>query len=415
MDPAILQRVELLLEQNRLPEAKTLLQQYLSDYPTDPKARFILAYVLYRQDENTASRQLAEGLFAENPEDSQVLRLLAGIDLADDLHEAAESKAAAIIRMEPEDADSYILMSRVKLAKRNYDQAFHYVEKALELDSENIEALNLRTMISGILGNQDTRSSIESALELDPENAHTIASHGWQLVREGKVQEALERLRYALSIDPNNELAQFAMAEALKARFWPYRLLLKYGQFMERMSGQNSWMFLIGAYVAYRVLIGIAETNPALQPFLMPLVYLIMAVFLSTWLLDPLMNLYLLSNPYGRLLLDKEDKQMARWTGISLLAALVFLGAYFLLDVQNCLDLAIISGLMMIPMGSILKPRSKTARRNLWLLVGGAAGIGFLGAITGSAQLFFMGIFGLFIYQWVLNAAIIKENARSFD
>ena len=269
-------------------------------------------------------------------------------------------------------------------------------------------------MVSGMLGDQATDQAIDDALHLNPEYAGTIANQGLQFLREGRVEQALERLEYALSLEPTNELARYAMSEALKNKFWPYRMYFKYGQMMGKLSSQHTWGILIGAYVLYRVLAGIAKSNEALRPFLQPIVYLILGLFLLTWVLDPLMNLYLLSNKYGRLLLDADNKKMAKYTGTSFGLAILCLSMHFILDSSPFLLLAIVFGLLMIPLGTFLKPnreknRKITSYATLAMVMAGVAG-----AALNSDLLLVATFIGIFAYQWLINGIMIKENARVF-
>ena len=314
----------------------------------------------------------------------------------------------------PLEAGSFLKMASVKLQQRNYDRALEAANQALALDPENIDALNLKIMIGGLLGYEDTQQAIEEALHIDPESASTIANHGMQLLREGKVQQALERLKYALSLDPTNSLARYAMAQALKARFWPYRMFLKYGEFSARLSGQSSWAIIIGAYVVYRILAKIANEYEALAPFLYPIIILIASLFLLTWILEPLMNLYLLSNPYGRLLLDDDEKKMARYTGGSLGVALLSFALYFALSLETFLMLGVLGVACMIPLGTFLKPTKPKNRRQLTYFTVAVMLSGVVGILLNQEMLLFGAFFGIFIYQWIINGIMNKENARIF-
>ncbi len=406
-------RVVLLINQNRYKEAKELLEEHLEQNPESEELKYYYAFTLLRLGENDKSREITDGLMAENPDSAHIMELSIDIDIKDDLLKKAESKAELYIDMEPGSAAPYLTMAQVKLAQKNYDKAKAYADKALEIDPENLNALNVKIMVQRLLGDADTNESIDSALELEPENPSTIANHGMQLLREGKVNEALERMEYALSLDPNNYMARYGMLEAMKSRFWPYRMLFNYSMFCAKLTSKGSWGLIIGGYIVYRIILNTARKNPSLEPFLMPVVYLMFALFISTWLLDPLMNLYLQTNKYGRLLLEEDDKKMAQLCGIALIGAILSLGAVFF--TPHGWTMAMIFGLSLIPLGTFLKPTQKKNQQRATIFTIVLVVLGLLGVVINNGFFAFSFLIGVFAYQWYFNSVMIGENARVMD
>ncbi|MEO1627619.1 MAG: hypothetical protein AAFV25_20880, partial [Bacteroidota bacterium] len=152
----------------------------------------------------------------------------------------------------------------------------------------------------------------------------------------------------------------------------------------------------------------------ALAPYLTPLVWLIGGLFLLTWILDPLMNLYLLSNPYGRLLLDEDSKKMAQFCGLSFGMGLLGFALHFALQTPPFLLLGILGILLMIPLGTFLKPSGKKNRQLMTYFTIGIVASGLLGILFGIGLLQWAALIGLFAYQWVINGILIKENSRVF-
>jgi tetratricopeptide (TPR) repeat protein len=337
------------------------------------------------------------------------------MDLADDNYLAAEEKAELLQQHYPEQSISHLMMARVKLAQKNYDQVIRHTDKALGLDPENLDAYNTKIIAENILGKKDAALTVEKALQLDPESPSSIANHGAQLLGQGKVREALERLEYALSLDPTNQLARYYMQEALRNRFWPYRLMYAYKQFGAKLSAKGSWTFIIGIYIVYRILLYISRSDSAFAPFATPLVYLLFGLFILTWVMDPLINLYLMTNRYGRLLLDKDDKTMAEYTGGSLLLSLISLGGYLYSNSELMMNLALAFFVFMIPLGSFLRPTKDTNKKKLTYYTMGIVGVGLVGIFINNSILITIAFVGLFIYQFVINGILIKENARVFE
>lgn len=83
-----------------------------------------------------------------------------------------------------------------------------------------------------------------------------------------------------------------------------------------------------GGYFGMRILDGFGDRNPEWEPWLLPvkIAYLVFAVM--TWIADPLFNLLLRLNRFGRLALSREQVVASNWLGGCLLISLAMLAAY---------------------------------------------------------------------------------------
>lgn len=412
----MLERVQLLLAQGRIDDAEKQLEAFLQDDPTSEYGRYLLAYVLFFKGESRKSEQVLLQLQSEDPENTGYLALLAEINLKEEEYEAAEKKTDALLEMNPNEVQFHNLKSRLKFAQRYYDRALQYTNSALAIDPENLEALNQKAMLAGILGDNNVASNaVLEALEQNPEDPYTIANHGHQLLKEGKVKEALERLSEALRLNPTNSLARYGMQEALKSRFWPYKLFYKYINFMAKLTAKGSWAVIIGAYLLYQFILRIGQANEELAPILMPVAYLMLGFFLLSWVINPLMNLYLLTNNYGRLLLDGPQKKMAKLTGLSLLVSIVCFGLWY----YKNMELFLIAGLffiaMMIPLGSFLSPYNPSSRQKLVYFTIAVFIVGIAGIALQHDLLLSIAFLGIFAYQFVVNSMAISSSSRKVD
>ena len=57
---------------------------------------------------------------------------------------------------------------------------------------------------------------------------------------------------------------------ALKARYLPYRLMLRYYLWMSRFGRQRQWMLVIGFWVAYQILNAVRASHPEMGPYIWP-------------------------------------------------------------------------------------------------------------------------------------------------
>jgi tetratricopeptide (TPR) repeat protein len=194
--------------------------------------------------------------------------------------------------------------------------------QGLAIDPDDDACANFQAMALTKLGRQsDADATIERALERNPENAYTHANRGWTLLEQGDHPRALDHFREALRIDPTLDWARQGIVEALKARYFLYRVMLKFFFWMSRLSTGVQWGIIIGGLVGQRVLNNLAANNPPLRPFVWPILGAYFAFVLMTWLASPLFNLLLRLNRYGRLALSREQVATSNWVGSMLVAA----------------------------------------------------------------------------------------------
>jgi hypothetical protein len=132
----------------------------------------------------------------------------------------------------------------------------------------------------------------------------------------------MTHFRDALRLEPDLEWARAGIVESLKAKNVVYRLMLRYFLWSARLSGQAQWGIMVGGFVGYQVLRSMARDRPATAPFVWPVLIAYVAFAIGTWLADPLFNLLLRFNRFGRLALSKRQTWASNvLAGLLLLAA----------------------------------------------------------------------------------------------
>jgi tetratricopeptide (TPR) repeat protein len=86
-----------------------------------------------------------------------------------------------------------------------YDDAMHYLDKALSLDPTNVVALVSKGIsLDGLDRLNDGMLYYDKALAIDPTNKNAINNKIAVLISLGKVDEAVKYYDKTLSTDPNN-------------------------------------------------------------------------------------------------------------------------------------------------------------------------------------------------------------------
>lgn len=407
--------IHILLNQKRYLEAEKLIAEHMSQDVDNNSLRYMLAIVKIQNNKLEEAKGLLLGLLSEEV-DPDYIFYLAEIDNLNEQYSSGERKLREAISLDP-DADNYIcgLAQNLYLQKR-FDEAIKSADIGLEINPENIDLANIRAACLMKTGKKDQAyESLDITLERDPENSNTHATYAWSLLHQGKNKEALTHFQTALSINPGSLYAQQGILEAMKSKFWLYRSFLRVMLWMSKFTGGKQWAIIIGAYIFMRMLSALVKKYPELSPVLIPIIVLIALLFMSTWIIRPLFNLYLLTNPYGRLTLERPDKVMAKCTGLTLLISLIFVITFFITSNLTFLIAAMGFGLLMIPAGSMMSP---SMDKNKKILVGYSSILLILlivglifGLSTGQPINIFIifSAIGLFVYQWLVNALIIKK------
>lgn len=408
-----LDKVFLLMQHKRYQDAKILLSELMAQDANNSFYFKLLAEINYQEDDYIKALELINTAIGIDPGNSDFYHTKARILLQNNQVKEAENTIQEAITLYPFDADYFALDSYIKMNLKKYNEALELADRALSIDAENIFALNQRSAALVKLNRkEESFETIEGALREDPNNAYTHANYGWGLLEKGEHKKAQEHFKQALSNDPNYGYAQSGILEAIKATNPLYRLYLRYAFFMNKLSGKGQWMFMIAFFFGTRLIRSIANANPTLAPFLYPIVIVLTIFAFSTWIIEPIGNLFLLFNSYGKHLLDKKEKLSAILVFISLVICLTGITLMFAVNITNFIPLAIFGFCMMPILGTMFtESRYKNAPLIYAFVMAIIGTIGLLqhfiiGEINPLIMLSF--IIGFIAYQWIINAIIIK-------
>lgn len=406
---------EVLLSQGKFDHAEMILEGLMATGFEEMSIVRMMALAKIGKSNFSQAEELCRMLISRQPDEALPHYLLALIREHNRDFAAAHQHVDEAIRLEPSNPEFFAYKANLYLQRQEYNRALEYADTGLRLDAENIQALNARaSALIGLNRKDEAFMTINKSLETDPENADTHANMGWSLLHLGKSDEALEHFKTSLQLEPSSQFAKNGLLEAMKARFPVYRYFLMAMLYLGKMGSKNKWAWIIGGYILYRVLLRTAKQFEAVKPFLTPLIIVLALFFISSWIFSPLMNLYLLTNKYGRYSLEPGQKESARFVGIALAAGLIFLLFYFITEIDSLFPSAVLALALMIPLGSM---NNADTTQGLKKLRYSAAGLTVLAvscillALSGSFSeaLFYTFIFGLVAYQWFANYVLINE------
>jgi tetratricopeptide (TPR) repeat protein len=427
---ANLQRALLLYDQSRHAMAEAELRQALAADPHEFFAHALLGLCLAKREQFTEATEEARQAIHLSPDSAFAHYALASI-----LHDRNHNPDALLaineaLRLDASEANFFALLSAIHISEKHWTDALAAAEQGLQLNSEHVSCTNLRAIALVKLGRkEEAGATIAAALAKDPDNSVTHANQGWTLLQRGKPKEALEHFREALRLDPENEWARNGIIEALKARHFIYAFMLRYFFWMSRLSRRAQWGVILAGYFGNRVLASIAVASPALAPWLLPLRILYVIFVLLTWTADPLFNLMLRLNRFGRLALSREQIVASNWIGTCLLLALLSLAGCLVYSFDSPFVLAaLVFGFLVIPLAGTFRCTLGWPRKAMAAYTGGMAAVGLAALLWFFADayahpnaksppspaivlmgLFFLGAIGS---AWVANILISQRPRR---
>src|SRR5512133_875707 len=327
------QRALLLFDQSRHELAEAELRQGLAADPQDASAHALLGMCLAKREELKQASEEAQQAIHLAPD--APFAHYASASIYQDRHRNVEALAAIqeALRLDPTEPDFLALLASIHAGEKRWAEALAAAEQGVRLDSEHVGCANLRAFTLVKLGRKtEAGQTIESALARNPQDALTHANQGWALLEQNQPQKALEHFRESLRLDPENEWARQGIVEALKARYFIYALMLRYFLWMSRLSSGAQWGIILGGYFGYRLSRALSSSYPNIAPLLLPVQIAYLGFVLLTWTADPVFNLLLRLNRFGRLALSREQIVASNWIGGCLLVAVLALLGYAL----NC-------------------------------------------------------------------------------
>jgi len=422
-------RAELLYQQSRHDLAVHELRQILAVAPEFPPGHALMALCLVEQKQYAEAQREAEVAVGQGPDFAFAHYALARVLEERNDYDGAARAIGEAIRIEPADADFHAQHAQIRFNRREWELALAAAETGLQFDPEHVAANNLRAMALVKLGRKaEAGQTIDATLSRSPENAFTHANRGWTLLEGGDRKQALHHFQESLRLDPTNDWARAGIVEALKAGNPIYAVMLRYFLWMQKLSQGAQWAIILGGYFGNRALGAWRRSDPDVAPWILPIQLTYLAFVLLTWLAEPLFNLLLRLDRYGRLALSEEQVRASNWVGSCLLVSVTALGANLALGFPVWLVLLMFAALgLSLPVSAVFNcqpgwPRRVMAGYTAALLIIAllAAALTFgeepgrAGISRSNPGLTLMGLFGvgIFLNGFVANFLITRQPHR---
>jgi len=216
---ALLFQAKCLVNLSKFEDASNVLSDYVLQHPASSDARYLLAFVRFRQNRPKESLELmnaASKLKSPSADDLKVGALdyvLLG-DYTDAGHYLEEA-----VRIAPDNIEARYHLGRVRYQQNRFDDAIAAFREVLRLDPHNTKAAdNLGLSLEATNRMDDAKAAYEKAIALDRESSsHTEQPYlnlGTLLVKTGHASDAIPILLQAAAIAPNSNPVNYQISKA---------------------------------------------------------------------------------------------------------------------------------------------------------------------------------------------------------
>ncbi|MCZ7581707.1 MAG: tetratricopeptide repeat protein [Fimbriimonadaceae bacterium] len=301
------------IQHERWDDAEREFRGALADDPADAPSKAMLAYVLSIRGQHPEAILEARGAIAQAPDFAYAHYMYALVLLQAGKNKEAQRAIGAALKLDPSDDDNWALAASIDAQLGRWKKALQACDSALEINPENKEALNLRGLAQSYVGQKaEGASSLRESLRLDPQDSLTHVLLGDSHLKAGRLDEAVASYREALRLDPDSEEARVGLLDSLRARYWPYRAILTFRNWITRFPSNARWGITVGLYFLAKLARSAANTRPDLAPFLLPPAIAYLGFVYLSWCGATVFNVFLLPHPVGRLALSRIERLSAR-------------------------------------------------------------------------------------------------------
>ena len=362
MDPYI-ERANLLLRQGRVNDAITQVKNALEQNPDNGEALAMYARCYFDKKEFDEGIKTILRAIAIDPGNPYYFYLLGFAYYRKSRPVEAVESLQKSIEVNPYFCESFGLLALVQIEEKQFEKALQTANDGLAIDPENITCLNGRSVaLNKLKRTDDAVATMQYALAQDPDNEFTHSTVGWNYLEKGKNKIAAIHFREALRINPNNINARRGLKEALKSIIPPYRWMLQYSFWINNKGKKARWAVPLALYFCVRFFSTLLQSNNATEAIGGILIGLYLLFVLTTWLINPLANFFLLFHKDGKFAIDNTEKWTAITVVSTLLTGIVFFGIACIITPGKIYPPLMVAAMacwaMALPLGNIQYPLS---------------------------------------------------------
>jgi tetratricopeptide (TPR) repeat protein len=256
-------QAEQLLELDKFVQAEKKYKEYLSYNPMDRLARFGYIRSLIGQDKVRESQHEIAAALKDFPDGDEFIFLKFVIYFDTNRFAQAIEAGNEYLKFNPDHATTHAFLAQAYLHEKKADKAKHHATTALRINPENVHAKQAHASVLLDGNNHDEAIKLYlDAVRADPNDANNHIYLANAYYHDGKNKEALDALRTALRLNPENKEAintYIQYRSTTNPLLW---ILYKYRVFLGKIGGVGRGLLLllfiltpIGKVVGFSIII----------------------------------------------------------------------------------------------------------------------------------------------------------------
>jgi tetratricopeptide (TPR) repeat protein len=216
---ALFLEVRILREQNKLDEAKELLEQHIESGVNSSADVYIMLAALHQMEgrDDLSKKVLLQGLEAFPDDENLLYEYGLALEDAGD-HSAALVIMEKIIKLKPDNAAALNFVGFSWAEKKvNLDQALDYIQRAIELKPDNGFIRDSLGWVYFRLGKiEQAIKELETAVKLSPGDAAILEHLGDVYLESGRLKEALQTYKKAVKFSNEDQEGKKRIQEKIR-------------------------------------------------------------------------------------------------------------------------------------------------------------------------------------------------------
>lgn len=245
-------KIEALIAENRLSEAKGYCEQILQSGAKDPIIQILLGAVLRRLGNHAEAERQCRAVLQLKPNLAEAHQVLGtALQCQGRIDEAIQSYRMAT-HLNPRSGEAHYLLGNALREQGLLDQAVDHYRKTLKISPDNVPALcNLGGTLTGLFRFKEAATHLDKANRLQPGATPVLCNIARLLQLTGKPDEAENRYKEALCYEPGAVDVLAMLSELLEKS----NRLDEAGEFMKRgleVAPDDPGLLLVAAKLARR-------------------------------------------------------------------------------------------------------------------------------------------------------------------
>ncbi len=197
------------LRQSRYADAENVLRSYIADHADNADARYLLGYVLFREDKPAESLAVyTEAARLRKPLAENLRTVSLDYVLLKDYPDA-EHWIKSALSLDPDDAEAWYQLGRIEYTLNRFQDSVTAFQRSLDLDLASVKAENnLGLALEGLNRTDDAVAAYRKAISMQAESTspseQPLLNLGKVLVERNQLDAALPMLEKAQGIAPHD-------------------------------------------------------------------------------------------------------------------------------------------------------------------------------------------------------------------